>query len=728
MSYDDNQNENPLPTNGDTKKTFNSNNLLPKYFRTLKNNKFLDATLDQILQPGTAQKLNGYYGRTTAKSYRNNDNYVGDVSADRTNYHLEPAVLSKDLYDNVTFYKDYNDYINQINAFGGNVDNHSLLNSAEFYSWNPNLNWDMLTNFREYYWLPNGPTAINVAGQSTEVTSTFTVASIQNGDNLSYVINSNLTQNPTIELYKGQTYKFDISAIDMPFTIRTERSLDADTIYETGISNNNIEEGILSFTVPFNAPTRLYYQNSNNINSGGIVRIAEVDEATEIDVSAEIIGKAKYTTSKGVELLNGMKLNFLGKVEPVKYATGNWIVEGVGDSINLVNTDDLVISLSYATDVPIEFDAESFDSLPFGNAASYSATKDYIVVNRNSPDKNAWSRNNKWYHKSVIEKSEEINGQSALVNQAQRAKRPIIEFNSGLKLFNFGTEKKNDIDLIDTVTKDIFSDIEGSSGFNIDGVDVTAGMRILFTAEEDIRASGKIYKVQFIKHNSTTSQIALIEDTDSLPLENEVVLVKKGTSNAGKHYHYNGTKWNLGQLKTKVNQQPLFDLFNANGISYSDTTTYTTTTFSGNKIFSYKIGTGTIDTELGFPITYRALTNVGDITFNFDLLTEKFTHQETISVLTVNSDTGFLRKYTSLNAFDYKNGWEKAKTESTQKVIRQYDIETSVSQLEIDVYNKKLGIKKKRRRIFSFLKKFFNARKEKNKKNLFANAREVTVI
>ena len=78
---------------------------------------------------------------------------------------------------------------------------------------------------------------------------------------------------------------------------------------------------------------------------------------------------------------------------------------------------------------------------------------------------------------------------------------------------------------------------------------------------------------------------------------------------------------------------------------------------------------------------------MGDITFNFDLLTEKFTHQETISVLTVNSDTGFLRKYTSLNAFDYKNGWEKAKTESTQKVIRQYDIETSVSQLEIDVYN-----------------------------------------
>ena len=102
----------------------------------------------------------------------------------------------------------------------------------------------------------------------------------------------------------------------MPFTIRTERSLDADTIYENGVTNNNIESGILTFTVPLNAPTRLYYQNSNNINSGGIIRIAEVDEATTINVETEILGKKDYTTSKGVELLNGMKLNFVGQVTP----------------------------------------------------------------------------------------------------------------------------------------------------------------------------------------------------------------------------------------------------------------------------------------------------------------------------------------------------------------------------------------------------------------------------
>ena len=78
-------------------------------------------------------------------------------------------------------------------------------------------------------------------------------------------------------------------------------------------------------------------------------------------------------------------------------------------------------------------------------------------------------------------------------------------------------------------------------------------MRILFTAEEDIRAAGKIYKVKFIEHNSNVPQIALLEDTDATPQTNEVVLVKKGTANAGCHYYYNGTAWKKGQLKNKVN-------------------------------------------------------------------------------------------------------------------------------------------------------------------------------
>ena len=121
----------------------------------------------------------------------------------------------------------------------------------------------------------------------------------------------------------------------------------------------------------------------------------------------------------------------------------------------------MLINNAYSDDVPVQFDNNSFDELPFGNAASYPAEKDYIVINRCSPDRNPWSRNNKWFHKNVIEKTAEINKSIFNIDQDQRAKRPIIEFDAGLKLWNFGTFANTvDIDLVDTLTEDIFSDIE----------------------------------------------------------------------------------------------------------------------------------------------------------------------------------------------------------------------------------------------------------------------------
>ena len=44
------------------------------------------------------------------------------------------------------------------------------------------INLQILENI---FWLPNGSTAISVAGQSVDVTSTYTVTSIQNGNNIS---------------------------------------------------------------------------------------------------------------------------------------------------------------------------------------------------------------------------------------------------------------------------------------------------------------------------------------------------------------------------------------------------------------------------------------------------------------------------------------------------------------------------------------------------------------
>jgi len=689
MAYDNDQQEFPLPNNGENNKK--SVALLPKYFRTQTNQKFLESTLDQMVQPGVAEKLNGFVGRKESKAFVADDSYISEISDNRENYQLEPSLVIKNELGNYTFRKDYIDYINQIANFGGNSQRQDSLNAQEYYAWNPNIDLDKITNFREYYWLPNGPQIVSIAGQSRGVQSTYTVDLFNNADNLAYIFSPDgQTQLPSITLYRGQTYTFEINSEGFPFTIKTKKTLDAEFNYDDGVSQQNVEKGTITFTVQPGAPELLYYVANNDINNGGLIKVKDIDENTFLDVEYDIIGKKNYTTVKGLTLSNGMKVEFQGNVTPEKYSKGEWYVEGVGDKIALVSETDLEVTSSYVTDLSIPFDTNSFDRLPFDNASGYTNIKDYIVINRGSPERSPWSRHNRWFHRDVIEKSAAYNNQEISVDQSARASRPIIEFNTGLKLYAFGSQSKTNVDLVDTFTTDIFSTIEGSIGYTVDGIKLVNGMRVLFAAEEDIRQAGKIFKVSFITHKGNR-QISLIEETDSLPVNNETVLVLNGVSNKGKMFYYNGSSWNETQEKTKVNQQPLFDLFDDSGYSLGDTSYYPNTTFTGNKIFSYKVGTGSNDSELGFPLSYRSISNVGDIVFDFNLLADTFTYTATeisTTLIQNKTDTCNLKKFTDIDSFTYVNAWIKAPTNSSQYVLRQYTSIDNQTVFEIDTYDR----------------------------------------
>ena len=691
MPFSNEQSEYPLPSASKKPPRRHSAELLPRYFRTGHNKKFLGATLDQLIAPGVAEKLNGYFGRHAAKSYQANDVYIKEHTTARESYQFEPGVVVKDTLDNVKFYKDYNDYINQIKAFGGNVDNHSKLNSTEYYAWNPHIDWDKFVNFREYYWLPGGPIGIGIAGNAKDVISTYKVTKKDNIDNNSYIFTPDgLTSNPTLKLFRGQTYIFEIDAVGMPLTFRTARSLDPSLLFTTGLddSTQTVDVGTITWTIPDNAPDSLFYVNGNDINASGLIQIADAIDNTEIDVEAEILGKKTYVSTGGVAFSNGMKVYFQGKVIPEKYAEGEWYVEGVGNEITLVNETDLEIPATYATDKPVPFDTAPFDRLPYSNANSFAGEKDYLVINKSSKSRNPWARYNRWFHKEVIEQVATITGTPPELDQNYRAKRPIIEFEAGLKLHNFGTSAKTDIDLLDTFTKDVFSDIEGSTGYNIDGIDVVDNMRLLFTADPDSRVKGKIFKVNFITHN-LVRQISLVEETDTNPIENETVLVRNGETYKGKMWFYNGTEWKAGQDKIAVNQAPLFDLYDKDGYALSDTTYYPSTTFIGNKVFSYKVGSGIVkDPELGFSLSYRALENTGDILFDFNLLADTYTYQQANAVLTGKTDISLLRVYTAINTYTNESGWVKAVNNSRQLVIRQYVVSIQLNDYAIDVYDR----------------------------------------
>ena len=737
MAYDNDQNEFPINPDGENEKRTSLSHL-PRYFRTPANKKFLSSTLDQLVQPGVVEKLNAYYGRKNAKAFSADDNYVGDVTKQREDYQLEPAVVIKDDVDNVTFYKDYNDFINQLRSFGNNNPDHSKINTQEYYAWNPHIDWDKFVNFREYYWLPSGPQVLPIYGQSKEVVSTFKVSLEENDDNVVYKFTpTGLTQNPTLKLYKGQTYIFEIDTPGHPIAFATNRAFtpgqaiitetvegvlapgkyeaeiyDADgydtgeyivepveggitgftegdnisTLYTDGVESATVfvEKGTLKFTVPLDAPDRLFYISKNDVNTSGTILMYNILENTAINVEEEILQKKTYTTRTNVDLSNGMLVEFLGDVTPAKYGEGTWYVEGVGESIQLINKTDLEITGEYSANLFVPFDSENFDKLPFGQALNYPKDKDYITINRASIDGNPWSRHNRWFHRQTIEAVATANGTQPDLDQNQRAKRPIIEFDGGLRLFNFGSKFKQNVDLIDDKTNDVFSIIEGSIGYNVDGIDLIDGQRVLFTADPDIRVNGRIYKVTFINHLGTR-QIALKEETDTDPITNETVLIKNGVENQGKIYWYNGTKWVKAQDKLTANQAPVFDLYDSTDESFQ---TYNSNTFAGTKLFSYKQGTGTNDTELGFPLSYRNIENSGDIVFNFDLLNGKFTYQVGQQTLTQTTDVATLRKYTDLNTYTSVSGWKKAVTESKQKVIRQYVVEGQKNNFAVDVFNR----------------------------------------
>ena len=680
--------------------------LLPSVFRSEINDKFMSAVIDPLVQPGSLEKLVGYIGRRYGKTYRSPDVYLDSDNTLRSRYQLEPGVVVKKDDGSVEKFYDFIDFKNQLKFFGNDDERDNLITSQDHYSWNPPKHCDKYVNFLECYWVPEGPPPVDVFGQPRTVGSQY---GVKLGVNSFILSPDGYTNNPTLTLYRGQTYKFKVNCPQEGFVIRTnydtgsllfnpnrayaagqfaiydsklwkanrdilqgdgssislesgdwtyveDISIKTALDYNTGITNNGVENGILEFKVPYDSPDVLFYQGKITPDRFGRIIIANIESNTFVDVEKEIIGKETYTSGNGVKFTTGLIVEFKGNVTPAKYATGRWVIENVGVKINVVSWDDLVIPRLAKTVPEIVFDNGGFDTEPFDDASTYPTEQDYIVVSRDSIDLNPWSRYNRWFHRQVLEYAHQLRGEDFSAPETARAKRPIFEFLPGIQLFNHGRIAKQAVDYIDDFTIDVLSSIEGSVGYSIDGETLFEGARILVVSDEDQLTNNKIYQVQFITHNGK-KQIHLAESSDSDPAEGECVLIRRGTNNAGLMFHFNGTAWIKSQAKTKVNQPPLFDVYDADGVSFADLDRYPESTFAGSEIVGYKVGTGPVDSKLGFPLTYLNINNIGDLLFHFNWDTDTFRYKEGTETVTRRIATGYYFLDDSGGYGGYGNGW-----------------------------------------------------------------------
>ena len=383
------------------------------------------------------------------------------------------------------------------------------------------------------------------------------------------------------------------------------------------------------------------------------------------------VSAAQYS-STAVALANGT-----GTMSSIAISNREYYVSGVGTAIELLPVIDFVTPELYVQDADTGTVLVEPDNL------------DYLTINRASKDLNPWTRSNRWFHVDVINATAAYNKTIAVFDNNYRAKRPIIQFRPGLRLWNMGTHGKAPVDMVDFEETDAFSNIEGSTSYSVDGYTFVEGSRVIFAADQDGAVRDKIYVVSFVTPDTVPPLIAepiivltLAQDGDVV-LDQSVVCIS-GTTLAGLTFWYDGVVWTQAQQKTAVQQAPLYNIYDVDGVSFGDGIKYQSTTFSGSKLFSYAVGnTSVLDPVLQFPLQYLNINNVGDIVFDNNLYLDTFLYVVDNVSVTNDISSGSAREYNSRLTYNKLIGWQTAAVK--QQIYQQFKFSYAATTLKLDV-------------------------------------------
>jgi hypothetical protein len=426
----------------------------------------------------------------------------------------------------------------------------------------------------------------------------------------------------------------------------------------------------------------LYYQDGTDPEIFGSITLIDQEEVPVLDIN-KILGSTNYISPNGVVFTNGLKVVFRGDVTPASYLNNAYYVEGVGTAIKLLPVTDFI--------TPEPYIDEEFVLLNVTDSTIGSPPKpDYLTINRASPDLNPWSRSNRWFHVQVINYSAELNNTVPVLDNFYRGRRPILEFRAGTRLFDFGTEGKQPVNIIDFTATDALSTINGTTGYGTDGYTFVEGTRVIFAADTDPNVRDKVYEVTFIVPDTVPPLIAepiidLVPTSDTDVLINQNTVCLSGNTQRGKSYWYDGVTWFPTQQKTGINQAPLFNVYDSSGISFGDRVKYPSSTFFGSKLLSYANGSGVPDPVLGLVIKYLNLSNIGDIVFDNNLYTDTFVYVKDSQSTTLNISLGYVREYSSRLEYVREIGWQTAVTPSLVRQQFQFTYDGTPIKLDIPV-------------------------------------------
>ena len=101
------------------------------------------------------------------------------------------------------------------------------------------------------------------------------VFNVTNAGATAYLFGFTATQNPGLELKRGETYEFNVDTPGHPFLIKSVNSTGTGNSYNDGVTNNGTQDGTIIFTVPSDAPDTLFYNCEFHASMNGTITIID---------------------------------------------------------------------------------------------------------------------------------------------------------------------------------------------------------------------------------------------------------------------------------------------------------------------------------------------------------------------------------------------------------------------------------------------------------------------
>lgn len=441
--------------------------LLPAVNKTDLVEKFVSNTVNHAFQPEKSENVAGFIGNIVPYYDATTEYYIKEESHDRSIYQLAPLAVTE-LNGEINHAIFYQDLLNLIRLQGGNDLDHDRLFKETYYSWSPPINLDMFVNYQNYLWLPEET-------ESHIVDTVLYSDNFENGqsNNWFYIdpnapdqlVNSPIsgpngqfttfigrfagTQNSDQIVFKNYVLNTSASAAKIEFDFLKIDSWDSGTL---GPSNT---WGLEELTVYIDNVAVFKFNPSNS----------PLGVSQAFAITNGVSGNYTVTSIAGPGNL-GYNPSYADQIFHVVvnvFSTGSTLKLGFGSNTNQSISDESLgidnITVTQAIEV---------------YATSNLTDQDYIVIDRTSLDQSPWSTNNRWYH------IDDLSSEDADRASEFRARRPIIQFNKNMELFNYGQTRINDIDLIDSTTVDP-SVINGNVNYTLEGIPLFNGMKILFT-------------------------------------------------------------------------------------------------------------------------------------------------------------------------------------------------------------------------------------------------------